>query len=70
MKAAYLHKVTFVPRLQPRPHLFLVARFRLLRVISRYYPNKIAFWLLNSNKCMLALWDIMLGGGKGEREVA
>jgi hypothetical protein len=58
----YLHDVALIPREKLRLRLFLLA-FRLLRLTSGYYPNEIAFWLLNSNKCMLALRDIVLVGG-------
>lgn len=55
----YLNEVTFRPCLKSRLE-FLLLSFRLLRLTSGDYPNQIAFWLLNCNKCMLPLGDIML----------
>lgn len=56
---SHLNKITIIPRLKLRHELFLLA-LRLLCLISGHYPNKVPFWLLNSNKCMLSLRDIML----------
>lgn len=56
----YLNEIALVPCLKPRPQLFFIGLLLLLRLISGHYPNKISFRLSDRNKCMLALWDIML----------